>query len=165
MMEEHRQLVGEWLDALDDQPGIARLNGGERSRQLRGEEHAQGLVRNPTDPPVAQAGAAYRIERETDFAAVVADRYERVDVDDVPRAALGGDVDRRRSGDGTIDNVALTDADGLEENRDRGRGRHRATDMDLPELAGPENEALRGIYIYSRQHRREHCSTRSADGA
>src|SRR4029077_13735799 len=48
MMKEHRQLVGAWLDALDDQAGMARLNGHERSRQLRGEEHAQGLVRNPT---------------------------------------------------------------------------------------------------------------------
>ena len=141
MMEEHRQLVGAWLDALDDQTGIARLNGRERGRQLRGEEHAQGLVRNPTDPPVAQATAASRIEWETDLAAVVADRYERVDVDDVTGAAVGGDVDRRRPGDGTIDNVALTDADGLEEDRDRGRGRHRATDVDVRAYPSAVNRA------------------------
>src|SRR5438309_7046067 len=149
MMEEHRHLVRAWLDALDDQTGIARLNGHERSRQLRGEERAEGLVRDPTDAPVPQPTAASLTEWETDPAAVVADRYERVDVDDVTGAALGGDVDRRRPGDGTIDNVALTDADGLEEDRDRGRGRHRATDMDLRELARTEDEALRRIDVHS----------------
>src|SRR5438552_5754999 len=149
MMEEHRHLVRAWLDALDDQTGIARLNGHERSRQLRGEAHAQGLVRDPTDPPVSQPAAASLIEWETDLAAVVADRYERVDVDDVTGAPLGGDVDRRRPGDGTIDDVALTDADGLEEDRDRGRGRHRATDVDVRELARPEDEALRRIDVHS----------------
>src|SRR5439155_19330806 len=112
MMEEHRQLVGAWLDALDHQTGIARLNGHERRRQLRGEAHAQGLVRDPTDPPVPQPTAASLIEWETDLGAVVADRYERVDVDDVTGAAL-------------------TDADGLEEDRDRGPGRYRATDVDV----------------------------------
>src|SRR5258707_12295612 len=32
MMEEHRQLVGAGLDALDDKTGIPRLNGHQRSR-------------------------------------------------------------------------------------------------------------------------------------
>src|SRR6266404_5605944 len=149
MMEEHRQLVGAWLDALDHQTGIARLNGHERSRQLRGEERAEGLVRDPTDAPVPQPTAASLIEWETDLAAVVADRYERVDVDDVTGAALGGDVDRRRPGDGTIDDVALTDADGLEQDRDGARRRDRATNMDLRELSGTEDEALRGIDVHS----------------
>src|SRR5438876_2195052 len=178
MMEEHRQLVGAWLDALDDQTGIARLNGHECSRQLRGEAHAQGLVRDPTHPPVPQPTAASLVEWETDLAAVVADRYERVDVDDVTRAELGGDVDRRRPGDGTIDNVALTDADGLEQDRDRGRGRHRATDMDLRELARTEDEALRRIDVQSGHierareraevmrvsERRESCAERAREG-
>src|SRR5438094_903574 len=66
-----------------------------------------------------------------------------------PRDALGGDVDRRRPGDGTIDDVALTDADGLEEDRDRGRGRYRATDVDVRELARTEDEALRRIDVHS----------------
>src|SRR5438309_7484588 len=149
MMEEHRHLVRAWLDALDDQTGIARLNGHERSRQLRGEAHAQGLVRDPTDPPVPQPTAASLIEWETDLAAVVADRYERVDVDDVTGAALGGDVDRRRSGDSTVHDVAVSDADGLEEDRDRGRGRYRATDVDVRELARTEDEALRRIDVHS----------------
>src|SRR6266566_9038279 len=138
MMEEHRQLVGAWLDALDDQTGIARLNGHERSRQLRGEAHAQGLVRDPTDPPVPQPTAASLIEWETDLAAVVADRYERVDVYDVTGAALGGDVDRRRSGDRTVHDVAVSDADGLEQDRDGARGCDRATDMDLGEASSPK---------------------------
>src|SRR5207237_8344428 len=105
-------------------------NGNKRGRQLRCKPHAQSLVRDPTDPPVPQPTAASLIEWETDLAAVVADRYERVDVDDVTGAALGGDVDRRRPGDGTIDDVAVSDADGLEEDRDRGRGRYRAPDVD-----------------------------------
>src|SRR5438093_11478808 len=99
--------------------------------------------------PRPSADRSLLIEWETDLAAVVADRYERVDVDDVTGAPLGGDVDRRRPGDGTIDNVALTDADGLEEDRDRGRGRHRATDVDVRELARPEDEALRRIDVHS----------------
>src|SRR6266446_1456245 len=149
MMEEHRQLVGAWLDALDDQTGIARLNGRERSRQLRGEEHAQGLVRDPTDPPIPQPTAASLTEWKTDLAAVVADRYERVDVDDVTGAALGGDVDRRRSGDGTVHDVPVSDADGLEQDRDGARRRDRATDMDLGELVVAEDEALRRIDVHS----------------
>src|SRR3989441_13354881 len=121
MMEEHRQLVGAWLDALHDQTGIARLNGHERSRQLRGEEHAEGLVRDPTDAPVPQPTAASLTEWETDLAAVVADRYERVDVDDVTGAALGGDVDRRRYGVCSVHDVADFAADGLVQSRVSGR--------------------------------------------
>src|SRR2546425_10993398 len=113
MMEEHRQLVGAWLDALDDQTGIARLNGRERSRQLRGEEHAQGLVRDPTDPPIPQPTAASLTEWKTDLAAVVADRYERVDVDDVTGAARGGDVDRRPFGGPSVQDGAGSDSCGL----------------------------------------------------
>src|SRR5256884_788634 len=148
MMEEHRQLVGAWLDALHDQTGIARLNGHERSRQLRGEEHAEGLVRDPTDAPVPQPTAASLTEWETDLAAVVADRYERVDVDDVTVAPLGGDVDRRRPGDGTIDDVAVSDADGLEEDRDRGRGRYRATDGGVREPPPTQSQGLRRIHVH-----------------
>src|SRR5438128_1822993 len=149
MMEEHRQLVGAWLDALDHQAGIARLNGHERRRQLRGEAHAQGLVRDPTDPPIPQPTAASLTEWKTDLAAVVADRYERVDVDDVTGAALGGDVDRRRSGDRTVHDVAVSDAGGLEQDRDGARGRDRATDMDLGEFVLTEDEALRRIDVHS----------------
>ena len=64
-MEEHRDLGGAWLDALDDHAGIPRLNGYERVRQLSGEENPEGLVRDPTDPSVPQPATASLVERES----------------------------------------------------------------------------------------------------
>jgi hypothetical protein len=138
MMEEHRDLGGAWLDALDDHAGIPRLNGHERVGQLSGEENPEGLVRDPTDPSVPQPATPSAVEWEADLPAIVTDRYERVDVDNVTGAALGSNVDWRCPGDGTIDHIALPDADRLEEDRDRGRGCHGAADMDLRELAAPK---------------------------
>src|SRR5207253_164873 len=130
-----RSTKSEPRDALSDACNMTSRKEGalgrRRGRSCRGRALPAGV------PVVEQLPAG------------VADRYERVDVDDVTGAALGGDVDRRRPGDGTIDDVAVSDADGLEEDRDRGRGRYRATDVDVRELARTEDEALRRIDVHS----------------
>ena len=100
----------------------------------------------PLSPKPATASL---VEWEADLSAIVPDRYEWVDADDVTGAALGSNVDRRCPGEGTIDHIALGDPDGLEEDRDRGRGCHCAADVNVRELTGAKNEALRRIDVHS----------------
>src|SRR5881396_3522915 len=170
MMEEHRHLVRAWLDALDDQTGIARLNGHERRRQLRGEAHAQGLVRDPTDPPVPQPTAASLIEWETDLGAVDADgleedrdrgrgRYRATDVDVRELARTEDEALRRIDVHSGHIKRARERAEVMRVSERRESGAERA----LEGLGRVEAGRVMGLEV--RQHRRERRPGPSADGA